>query len=133
MRKLDLNEVLEGLKQTMDKQLKETEEMFNRIEQLQKDIAEQEEQIFLLESMKIQLQATVNKNYEELKKLKEARDKIRKNKHMLTKSELIQMKYDKEQQNLRLAVKADKTEDDYKTMEKLDKEIKEIIKILEEC
>lgn len=133
MRKLDLNEVLEGLKQTMDKQLKETEEMFNRIEQLQKDIAEQEEQIFLLESMKIQLQATVNKNYEELKKLKEARDKIRKNKHMLTKSELIQMKYDKEQQNLRLAVKHDKTEDDYKTMEKLDKEIKEIIKILEEC
>ena len=129
--KMEMKEILEGLKRTMEKQVQGTEEMFNRIKELQEELDEQEEQLFLLEAMKAQLQASIKENQEELKVLKDKRDKMKMNKYTMTESELRQMKYDKEQQNLRLAVKSDKTEDDYKMMKQLDKEIKEIIRVLE--
>ena len=129
--KMEMKEILEGLKRTMEKQVQGTEEIFNRIKELQEELDEQEEQLFLLEAMKAQLQASIKENQEELKVLKDKRDKMKMNKYTMTESELRQMKYDKEQQNLRLAVKSDKTEDDYKMMKQLDKEIKEIIRVLE--
>ena len=129
--KMEMKEILEGLKRTMEKQVQGTEEMFNRIKELQEELDEQEEQLFLLEAMKAQLQASIKENQEELKVLREKRDKMKMNKYTMTESELKQMRYDKEQQNLRLAVKSDKTEDDYKMMKQLDKEIKEIIRVLE--
>ena len=129
--KMEMKEILEGLKRTMEKQVQGTEEMFNRIKELQEELDEQEEQLFLLEAMKAQLQASIKENQEELKVLKDKRDKMKMNKYTMTESELKQMRYDKEQQNLRLAVKSDKTEDDYKMMKQLDKEIKEIIRVLE--
>lgn len=129
--KMEMKEILEGLKRTMEKQVQGTEEMFNKIKELQEELDEQEEQLFLLEAMKAQLQASIKEKQEELKVLKEKRDKMKMNKYTMTESELKQLKYDKEQQNLRLAVKSDKTEDDYEMMKQLDKEIKEIIRVLE--
>ena len=70
-----LNAILNNLKNTMDEQLKNTEELNNKIYNLKAEIASQEEQLCILDAMRAQLQANIKADREELKELTESANK----------------------------------------------------------
>ena len=126
-----LNAILNNLKNTMDEQLKNTEELNNKIYNLQAEITSQEEQLFMLEAMKAQLKAILKTNQEELKLLQEKKKNMKFGSYTLSITELKQKEYELQNEMNRLIAKQDKTDEDFKRMKQIEDEGKEIIKLLE--
>lgn len=126
-----LNTILNNLKNTMDEQLKNTEELNNKIYNLQAEITSQEEQLFMLEAMKAQLKAILKTNQEELKLLQEKKKNMKFGSYTLSITELKQKEYELQNEMNRLIAKQDKTDEDFKRMKQIEDEGKEIIKLLE--
>jgi hypothetical protein len=132
MKKTDMEKLLQGFKVVLEESENEKERVLNRLKELQDEIEEKEHQLFMLDCMKKQITESLKTNREELKELEKEKAKMKTHKKDMSIAELKQLKYEKEQQNLRLIVKPDKTEEDYKMMKQLDKEIKEVIRLIAE-
>ena len=72
-----LNGILKNLEKTMKEQLKNAEEINNKIYKLKAEIEEAEDQIFMLDAMKAQLKTKLKANQEELKILQETKNKMK--------------------------------------------------------
>jgi hypothetical protein len=115
----------------MDEQLKNADELNNKIDSLKAEIVSQEEQLFMLDAMKAQLKAMLKTNQEELKLLQEKKKNMKFGSYTLSKTELKQKEYELQNEMNRLIAKQDKTDEDFKRMKQIEDEGKEIIKILE--
>ena len=126
----NLDEIYENLKNAMDSRLQASKELQDKIKKLEDEIQKQEEDIFLLDAMKAQLLTVIKENREELKALKETREKSKITKVIPSESDLRLELYDLENERFSLAAKQDKTEDDFKRMKQIDEKAKEIIRTL---
>ena len=126
-----LNGILENLEKTMKEQLKNAEEINNKIYKLKAEIEEAEDQIFMLDAMKAQLKTKLKANQEELKILQETKNKMKLGNYTLNETELKQKQYILQNEMTGLIMKQDKTDEDFKRMKQVEDETREIIKILE--
>lgn len=126
-----LNGILKNLEKTMKEQLKNAEEINNKIYKLKAEIEEAEDQIFMLDAMKAQLKTKLKANQEELKILQETKNKMKLGNYTLNETELKQKQYVLQNEMTGLIMKQDKTDEDFKRMKQVEDETREIIKILE--